>query len=279
MSVARYQPWQPSAQAARVIAAAQQVCGEFAGAGMPLTVSQAYYRLAQQGELARTARARKRFDVITARARLAGLLDWDLLVDHTPRLHPAASPAGPGGPRLEIWVEKEALAGVVTPVADAHSLDWLACRGIPSLTELRAAALRHSAAQAGGRPVVVLLLVDLDDLGHQVETTIRARLRTMLATHWLDTHPHLLARSRPGRGLAMSLVEEAMTRSLAGRPPLVVDRVALTPAQLRQQRPPADPDGGGHELDALDPLWLRDELTAAVARRLSPAGAAAAATD
>lgn len=271
MALARYQPWRPSPQAARLIEAARSVCAEFAAAGMPLTVTQAYYRLVRAGHLPNTAAARKRLGIVLSRARLAGLIDWDLLVDHTQRLHRADPPAQPMNTLLEIWVEKESLAGVVAPVSTAHQVDWLACRGVPSLTELRAAAVRHSAALHAGRPVVVLLLVDLDDLGHAIENTVRTHLQTMLATHWIDAHPQLLGRARPGRGLAPKVVEEAMARRLGGRSPLVVDRVALTPAQLRHLELAADPDSGGHELDALDPRWLRTELDQAVVRQLDRA--------
>lgn len=74
---------------------------------------------------------------------------------------------------VEIWLEKEALAGVIYPVAEAWTVDLMVCRGYPSVSYL------HQAAQdtiATGKSLTIYYLGDFDPSGKDIVRNIRDRL-------------------------------------------------------------------------------------------------------
>jgi hypothetical protein len=77
-------------------------------------------------------------------------------------------------PRIvEIWLEKEALAGVIYPTVDKWTVDLMVCRGYPSLSYL------HQAAEdtiAAGKSLTIYYLGDLDPSGKDIPRNIRDRL-------------------------------------------------------------------------------------------------------
>lgn len=77
---------------------------------------------------------------------------------------------------VEIWLEKDALAGVIVPVTDKYDVPLMVSRGYASLTFL------HSAAEcisAKSRPAYIYHLGDFDPSGVNAAETIEETLRKL----------------------------------------------------------------------------------------------------
>ena len=79
--------------------------------------------------------------------------------------------------RVEVWVEKDAMAGKLKPVVrDEYGLDLYVSRGFASETYLQEAAAH---IRCDGRPVHVYLLTDFDASGIGIAETVTERLTEM----------------------------------------------------------------------------------------------------
>ena len=137
--------------------------------------------------------------------------------------------------RVEVWIEKDALEGVVLPVCQKLRVAFFSCRGYVSQSEMWNAGRRlRRFANAGQRPVVIHL-GDHDPSGIDMSRDIEDRL-DMFTNYAVQ-----------------------------------VNRIALTMDQVEELNPPPNPtkltdtraegyiEAYGHEsweLDALDPTYL-----------------------
>src|SRR5918993_2463954 len=79
--------------------------------------------------------------------------------------------------RVEVWVEKDAMAGKLTPVVrDEYGLDLYVSRGFASETYLQEAAAH---IRSDGRPTYVYLLTDFDASGMGIAETVEEKLAEM----------------------------------------------------------------------------------------------------
>lgn len=255
-----YIPRDFRASSLAVIEQAEAICDEYAAGGDQLTLRQLYYQFVARGLIANKQTEYDKLGETINAARLAGLIDWDHLEDRTRNLEalstwdtPAAiissaaySYREPVWERqdayVEVWVEKEALAGVVARAADAWAAPYFSCRGYVSQSEMWRAAQRLGERIDDGKSVVILHLGDHDPSGIDMTRDIADRLAMFL--------------DGDGRDSSM----------------LNVDRIALNMDQVRRYSPPPNPakftDSRAHEyvrrfgtssweLDALDPPTLR----------------------
>ncbi|WP_432041465.1 hypothetical protein [Streptomyces cadmiisoli] len=239
----------------RLIDMAEQICREYAAQGFDLTLRQLYYQFVARDEIANKQSEYKRLGGIINEARLAGLLDWDYIVDRTRNLrglphwdtpHEVIRSAAAGyrierwatqPHRVEVWIEKDALVGVITGVCQRYDVDYFSCRGYTSQSELWGAAQRMRSYQRAGQKPVIIHLGDHDPSGVDMTRDIEDRMR---------------------------LFEADVT----------VRRIALNMDQVREHNPPPNPAkltdsrASGYirqhgrsswELDALNPTLL-DEL-------------------
>jgi len=192
---ARYEDWTPGPDAVAIIGQATAICQGYARQGYDLTLRQLYYQFVARALIPNTMQSYKRLGSIINKARLAGLLDWDYIVDRTRNLEhnshwdtPADIMAGAAASyrrdkwedqptRVEVWVEKDALSGVVGRVADREDVAWFACRGYVSQSELWAAGQRIYGYLLDDQDVVVLHLGDHDPSGIDMTRDIEDRLR------------------------------------------------------------------------------------------------------
>lgn len=287
----KYEDWQPKPDARRVIRQAVDICSTYQDQGYDLTLRQLYYQFVARGLIENSQQSYKRLGDIVNKARLAGYLDWDYIVDRTRNLESLSHWGTPKDimeaaarsfaldkwaeqpTRVEVWVEKEALAGVVSLVADRHDIAWFSCRGYVSQSELWGAARRHLAYIEGGQNVVVLHLGDHDPSGIDMTRDIRKRLHHFTDQDWLDAHvDEIEGRMEEGRKIVtIGAIRDSMRNHLDGRDPIEVRRIALNMDQVRQYDPPPNPakltdsrvagylDEYGTEsweLDALEPQVL-----------------------
>lgn len=73
---------------------------------------------------------------------------------------------------VEIWVEKEAVASIVVPVANRWGIRTFVCRGFASLTSTWEAAETFKEAIEHGKVPTIFYLGDLDKSGKDIDQTI-----------------------------------------------------------------------------------------------------------
>ncbi len=91
---------------------------------------------------------------------------------------------------VEVWLEKDALAGVIYPVIDKYAVDLMVCRGYPSLSFLHGAA-KH--AEESGKTLVIYYLGDRDPSGRDIPRMIVERLEGFGLINHFDFRLELLA--------------------------------------------------------------------------------------
>lgn len=257
-----------------VIAAANAICEEYAQQGYDLTLRQLYYQFVARGLINNTQKDYNRLGRIINDARMAGELDWDYIVDRTRNLVGNSHWETPSDIlrsaaasynldkwedqdcRVEVWVEKEALAGVIERVSARLDVDSFSCRGYVSQSEMWRAGQRLLEYVRGGQRVVVLHLGDHDPSGLDMTRDIRDRLFTFVGRHRAGDPPY-------GGTITRSQHESEVE----------VRRIALTWDQVQQYQPPPNPakltdsrasdyvaqyGNESWELDALDPATLAD---------------------
>jgi hypothetical protein len=159
-----------------------------------LSARQVFYQFVSRGWLENTQRSYKNITGILADARYAGLVDWDAIEDRgreptrPPQWRDLKSLVGAAlssyrldrweGQRfyVEVWCEKAALAGVLSPVALRSHVTMMVNRGYSSASAMRESAQRFLDAADGGRAPVLLYLGDHDPSGEDMVRDVRDRL-------------------------------------------------------------------------------------------------------
>ena len=189
-----YTPWKPRATTYEIVERAVSIVEEYAEAGYDMTVRQIYYQFVVRGFFANTLANYNKLSRIIDRARLAGWIDWNTIVDRTRKLHKLADWDGPVDivsqmsrhyrsdrwarqpNRFEVWVEKEALAGVFRRVCDELQVPLFPCRGYPSQSAMWRAARRVEEGQLSiTQDVIILHFGDHDPSGIDMTRDIRER--------------------------------------------------------------------------------------------------------
>lgn len=241
----------------RVIAQANQIAEDFAAQGYDLTLRQLYYQFVAKDLIPNTKQSYKRLGSILNDARLAGMFDWDYMVDRTRNLEKTSHWGSPNSiirgaaksfrldkwanqpNRVEIWIEKDALSGVIERPAGELDVAYFACRGYVSQSELWRAAQRHLEFEENGHEVTVLHLGDHDPSGIDMTRDIQDRL-------WVF-----------GTGTTVARIALNMDQIELYQPP-------PNPTKLTDSRAPdyiAEYGYDSWELDALAPSVLSELVT------------------
>lgn len=295
----QYEAWRPSASALATVEQATIILGEYRRQGLQVTLRQLYYQFVARGLIPNEQRQYKRLGELIGKARMAGLIDWSAIEDRTRNLsggdhhnwepqdlvraysrsyHAARWTGQPVA--VEVWVEKEALAGVVEQAVEPWLVPYFSCRGYVSQSELHVAARRLFEHIRDGRRVLVLHLGDHDPSGMDMTRDMTDRLQRFIATDWWIDEMGEDPDDVPELWMAEDAIEEHLTddepasiEDLGLSPYLGFElrRIALNSDQVRQYNPPPNPvkltdsrstgyiDRFGRqswELDALDPATL-----------------------
>lgn len=259
----KYNDKQLSEERLQAIDQANTIIEEYDRRGMMLTLRQLYYQHVARGLIENTDASYGRLQSLVNDARLAGLISWTSIEDRTRNLmglttHPSvASALGAAAQgyrsdlwksqrmRPEVWVEKEALAGVVGDICNRLRVDYYSCRGYNSQSEQWRAGQRFARYVTKGQQPIVLHLGDHDPSGLDMTRDNQERLSLFA-------------------GVSISVV-----------------RLALNWEQVERLRPPPNPakmsDSRardyvrryGHsswELDALDPSYIQQLISDYVAQ-------------
>ncbi|WP_202798700.1 hypothetical protein [Desulfosporosinus sp. OT] len=203
-------------------------------------------------------RSYKNLGVLISEARLAGLIDWNAIEDRTRNLKGKSHWQTPGsmidsaaysyhldhwnGQKnyVEVWVEKDALVGIVGQICGELDVNFFSCRGYVSQSEMWGAARRLKRRQDNGQQIVLLHLGDHDPSGRDMSRDIQDRLVTF-ETHGVDFHR---------LALNMNQIEQY------GPPP--------NPTKITDSRATKYIQEFGHEcweLDALEPQVISDLIS------------------
>lgn len=251
-----------SAAHEQVIEQANAIITTYEVQGYDLTLRQLYYQFVSRDLIPNTDREYKRLGSIINDARLAGRIDWRSItdrgrnldgtygIDSTPEQHVMAIADWftldrwrDQEYRPEVWVEKDALSGVVGRICTELDIPYLACKGYMSQSEMWSAGRRLRAWIAKGQTPIIIHLGDHDPSGIDMSRDIGDRL-------------------------------DMFTESV-----VEVRRIALNMDQVRQYNPPPNPakvtdsrstgyiarfGNESWELDALEPQVLNDLIRAEI---------------
>lgn len=177
-----------------VIAQANAIIAEYMTQGFKLTLRQLYYQFVARALMPNTVQSYDRLGVILSDARLAGLIDWDAIEDRTRNVKFPSVWSSPESileivaeqyqenPWLaqkfhpEVWIEKEALSGVIVPVCERNRVASFACRGYTSQSEQYAAGMRLKRIWSDGRIPIIFHLGDHDPSGIDMTRDNQERL-------------------------------------------------------------------------------------------------------
>lgn len=244
-----------------LIETANEIIDDYLGQGLRLTLRQLYYQFVSRDLIPNTDRSYKNLGNVISQGRLAGMIDWDAIEDRirVPRRPPEyddldelveAALNSYRLPRLagqetyvELWVEKDALAGVLQPLARKYHATLMVNRGYSSQSAMYEAAgrINFESDRAGAVESVIFYLGDLDPSGEDMVRDIGDRLYMFQC-------------------------------------PCKVEKIALTIEQVEEHGPPPNPaklsdsrakafieryGKSSWEVDALPPTVLREIIVGA----------------
>lgn len=178
----------------QIIIHAQKIADDFKARGFVLTVRQMFYQFVSRDLLPNTQAQYKRLASIIDDARQTGHLDWSMIEDRTRNLK---SPSTWDSPEdilravanqymenpwknqeiwPEVWIEKDALVGVIEGVCNEYRVPYFACRGYASQSEIYDAAKRFQRLRRQGKRPVVFYLGDHDPSGMHMPVNVAERL-------------------------------------------------------------------------------------------------------
>jgi hypothetical protein len=257
-----------------LIEKAISIIEEYTKIGYDLTLRQLYYQMVARAIIENSVKSYKRLGGLISGARLAGLIDWDAIIDRTRTLRGTSHWDDPRGilrsaeysfhydkwidqaVRFEVWVEKDALIGVISRICNEFDVDYFACRGYVSQSAMWRAAQR----------------LGHYSLGHNHQDDIPQR---PIILHLGDHDPS-------GIDMTRDIIDRLGIFEL-GYPDddYEVRRIALNRDQIDQFKPPPNPtkltdsraDGyvqehgyNSWELDALDPRVITELIRSEIER-------------
>jgi hypothetical protein len=293
-----YEPKKFSPAVEAVILQANEILEDYARQGYDLTLRQLYYQFVSRGIIANRDAEYKRLGSIVNDARLAGRIDWDHITDRTRNMRQNSHWTSPQDiidacakqyqinkwsdqPNyVEVWVEKDALVGVLEVACKPLDVAYFSCRGYTSQSEMWAASQRLLGKVREGKTVNIIHLGDHDPSGIDMTRDITDRLTNFLTYHGIRD----VVKDNPKRKGETEDDYEVRVRPILYEDrrcsaPVTVNRIALTMAQIEAYDPPPNPakitdsrakgyieeyGDESWELDALEPAVLTALIEEAV---------------
>lgn len=160
----------------KTIQEAESIIASYQAQGFSLTLRQLYYQFVARGLIPNTERSYNRIGNIVSDARRAGMIDWNAIEDRTRFMRDLSSWDRPQdiiksakesyhrdlwanqSHRVEVWIEKDALVGVIEGVCNDFDVPFLSCRGYVSDSEMWHQARRLLTHRNEGQSTVILHL-------------------------------------------------------------------------------------------------------------------------
>lgn len=201
MPFIKYTPYNPRGdRQLAMLHHSRAICEEMEAQGFRLTVRQLHYQFVSRDLYRNTQENYKSLGDLVSDARRAGLLDWDWIEDRTRHSNSEQHFNSPSDIlraaaqsyridkwtgqkfRPEVWVEKDALLGVIEGVCVRNDVRYTACRGYSSDSEMWRSAQRLKDLRLGtngaGAPQIpiILHLGDHDPSGLDMTRDLETRL-------------------------------------------------------------------------------------------------------
>lgn len=287
-----------------------RIIAEYQKQGYTLTLRQLYYQLVSRDVVPNKQSEYAKLSTLLKEGRMAGIVDWDAIED---RLRKPSSPPSFDSPAdileacinqyalprmngqhnyVEVWVEKDALSGVLKRVTQKYHIPILVNRGYSSVSAMYDSYNRFKTAAQRKQKITILYLGDYDPSGVDMIRDIRERItdfflgsaelhrkfqdlpsdemRDFVRPHYNydqdAIEDHEIAVEKGARDWAIKWVEQNFT----------VTPIALTREQITKYKPPPNPakrtdpraekfikkhGATSWEVDALKPEILNQILT------------------
>lgn len=251
-----------------------EIVNEYKAQGYELTLRQLYYQFVARDIIPNNQKSYDNLGALVNNARLAGLVDWDAIEDRTRNVRNTFHWENPERLLLsaarqfnvnkwaeqpeyvEVWVEKDALVGIVGKAAEAFDVPFFSCRGYVSQSEMWGAAQRIMGKFESGEHMTatIIHLGDHDPSGKDMTRDIEERINMFCEGH----------------GYSNNCVN--------------IQRVALEMSQIKKYNPPPNPAKltdsrcnkyieqygfSSWELDALEPSVLEKIIKTAILEHLN----------
>ncbi len=190
---------------ADMIDQANDIIATYQADGYDLTLRQLYYQFVARDLLPKkwadpatgstnNIRSYKKLGEIISDGRYAGRIDWAAIKDRTRELGENVHWRNPAelvrvyGKHyrldtridqenyIEVWVEKDALEGVIERSCRKLDVPWLSCRGYVSASTMQESALRLIRQERHGKDTIILHFGDHDPSGIDMTRDMQARL-------------------------------------------------------------------------------------------------------
>ena len=172
---------------------------EYQEDGYVLTLRQLYYQLVSRDIIPNKQAEYSKLSTLLKEGRMAGIVDWDAIED---RLRKPESPSSFKSPKailraaieqyalprqkgqrtyVEVWVEKDALSGVLKRVTEKYHIPILVNRGYSSASAMYDAYNRFARHSGSEMLCKILYLGDYDPSGLDMIRDIEDRIREFIA--------------------------------------------------------------------------------------------------
>lgn len=252
--------------------AVNEIIKEYQADGYTLTLRQLYYQLVSRDVIPNKQAEYSKLSTLLKEGRMGGIVDWDAIED---RLRRPSEPSSWDSPKdamealisqyqlprmslqksyIEVWVEKDALSGVLKRITEKYHIPILVNRGYSSVSAMYDAYRRFAARLDDDKEdVIIFYLGDFDPSGMDMIRDVEDRIKEFAKKHYTDF-------------------------------PLKVIPIALTREQIKQYNPPPNPakltdprakafvkehGGTSWEVDALPPNILNSLLEEAILDNIS----------
>jgi len=179
--------------------------------GYRLTLRQLYYQLVSHDVIPNNVKEYGKLSTLLKEGRMAGVVDWDAIED---RLRKPDVPSSWKSPEdminscirqyrvdrmedqpvyIEVWVEKDALSGVLNRVTRSYGIPIIVNRGYSSVTAMYDAHVRFSSANAWP---TILYIGDFDPSGQDMIRDIRERIEEFRGDYVFELHALALTQNQ-----------------------------------------------------------------------------------
>lgn len=267
---------------------------EYQDEGYVLTLRQLYYQLVSRDVIPNQQKEYAKLSNLLKEGRMGGIVDWNSIED---RLRRPYSPPSWNSPKeiiesaasqymkprmegqekyIEVWVEKDALSGVLKRVTSKYHIPILVNRGYSSISAMFDSYKRFKSAITNGQECVVLYLGDFDPSGVDMIRDIKDRTTEFLVKDYIDSYETKEDKKKETEERSNYFREWINQR-------FSIVPIALTEEQIEQYDPPPNPakitdpraekyiskhGRTSWEVDALRPEVLNQVLTDAIEERI-----------
>lgn len=176
-----------------LVAKCNSILEEYRNQGYKLSLRQLYYQLVARDIIENSIKSYKRTGDLVSNARLAGLLDWGMIEDRNRETQQNPHWTSPASILrsaaysfrmdrwvgqtcyVEVFVEKDALSGILLPVCSRWDVRFTANKGYSSSSAMYEASKRLVDAHEEGREIHIIYLGDHDPSGIDMTRDIKER--------------------------------------------------------------------------------------------------------